>query len=170
MSILNLKSSKMENKSSKMETKEINIAEILKDCPKGIYLYSPILGCVRFEKVEDATIIVSCGFCEHIFRWNGRFHINNEGECMLFPSKDQRDWSKFRKIPILPPFNIHRQENKCCTYWSVDSFVKVKEATEYLSGIDDCMWNSGNYFNTREQAEYAAEKVKELLLSLRKEA
>ena len=44
---------------------KINIAEILKDCPKGMKLYSPLLGNVTLEKVgisNTASIIVNDGF------------------------------------------------------------------------------------------------------------
>ena len=35
-----------------MENKNINIAEILKDCPKGMKLYSPIYCEVNFDKID----------------------------------------------------------------------------------------------------------------------
>lgn len=42
----------------------INIAEILKDCPKGMKLYSPLLGNVTFKKIgcNNTSIIVNDGF------------------------------------------------------------------------------------------------------------
>ena len=79
--------------------KKIDLPQILKDCPKGTKLYSPIFGEVEFECVNN-----SCGTIMYktntgrIFdvTYEGKFFTNYyDGECTLFPSKDQRDWSKF---------------------------------------------------------------------------
>jgi hypothetical protein len=80
--------------------KKINIAELLKDCPKGMELYSPIFGKVYFDKIRPHLAIVVTtdkeqGDFKEEFLYDGRYGMN--GECMLFPSKDQRDWSKFQR-------------------------------------------------------------------------
>ena len=82
--------------------KNIDLCEILKDCPKGTKLYSTVLGEVTFEKfIEDAMfpIIVFCkdGAFES-FTALGKLKIHYDGECTLFPSKEQRDWSKFTAL------------------------------------------------------------------------
>ena len=79
--------------------KNIDLCEILKNCPKGTKLYSTVLGDVTFEEfIEDAMfpIIVFCkdGALES-FTALGKLKIHYDGECTLFPSKEQRDWSKF---------------------------------------------------------------------------
>lgn len=73
--------------------KEINIAEILKDKPKGTKLYSPIFGEVKYDNIllGDIKVLYSC--TDRHFYMNGKFCMN--GECLLFPSKEMRDWSKF---------------------------------------------------------------------------
>lgn len=74
----------------------MNIAEILKYCPKGTKLYSTIFGDVKFHKVLDEGIVeitLSCGAIERFFK-DGLY--TSDGECVLFPSKDQRDWDEFR--------------------------------------------------------------------------
>lgn len=78
-----------------METK-INIAEILKDKPKGIRLYSPIFGECAFSFVQEETddICVKKHNGEKVF-FNSKGLYNILGECLLFPSKEMRDWSKF---------------------------------------------------------------------------
>lgn len=77
----------------------MNIAEKLKDTPKGTKLYSPIFGDVTFKclhalgiKVLDSANIV------REFYNDGRFYMN--GECMLFPSRDNRDWNSFYICPF----------------------------------------------------------------------
>ena len=78
-----------------MEEK-INIAEILKDKPKGIRLYSPIFGECAFSFVQEETddICVKQHNGEKAF-FNSKGLYNILGECLLFPSKEMRDWRKF---------------------------------------------------------------------------
>lgn len=75
--------------------KEINIAAILKGKPKGIRLYSPIFGECAFSFIQDVTDAIC------VTKHNGgREFFNTKGlyetlgECLLFPSKSMRDWSK----------------------------------------------------------------------------
>ena len=78
-----------------MEEK-INISEILKDKPKGIRLYSPIFGECAFSFVREETddICVKKHNGEKaLFNSKGLYNIL--GECLLFPSRNMRDWSKF---------------------------------------------------------------------------
>ena len=76
----------------------LNLVEILKDCPKGIKLYSTIFGDVKFNHVENDTypivLDVREGFTFRVSQ-DGRYINDFNGECTLFPSKEQRDWSKF---------------------------------------------------------------------------
>ena len=79
-----------------------NLISILKHCPEGTKLYSPIYGEVVLDSVQSksiytlaktnngATLVVE-------FTRLGRLHYEfSNSECVLFPSKDQRDWDKFR--------------------------------------------------------------------------
>lgn len=79
-----------------METK-INIAEILKNKPKGTKLYSPLFGNVYLLCAEAGIIKVKHGENENmaIFFRNGNYYNYPESEPLLFPSKEMRDWSKF---------------------------------------------------------------------------
>lgn len=75
----------------------MNIAEILKNCPNGTKLYSPIFGEVKLVGVDKKYITcrTSDGF-EDSFQYDGKYMAKyHDAECMLFPSRDQRDWSKF---------------------------------------------------------------------------
>lgn len=80
-----------------MEEK-INIAEILKDKAEGTKLYSPICGECKLSYVESAKSepqisTESDAFGVFYFWDDGKAY--NEGECILFPSSEMRDWSKF---------------------------------------------------------------------------
>ena len=76
----------------------INLVEILKDCPKGFELYSTLHGKVYFNlitKDKDYPICIKHNDLIH-FTERGKYFIDEpNGECTLFPSKEQRDWSKF---------------------------------------------------------------------------
>ena len=79
----------------------IDLTKILKNCPKGWEFYSSVLGDVEFEGIRDDEkeaypIWVKVGKLAYTtgFTKEG-VHLKGKGECTLFPSKDQRDWSKF---------------------------------------------------------------------------
>ena len=81
-----------------MKQENINIAELLKDCPKGMKLYSPIFGDVYLEKIRPHLSIVVAtdkeqGDFKEEFLYDGRYGMN--GECMLFPSKSKTTWEGF---------------------------------------------------------------------------
>lgn len=81
----------------------IDLTKILKDCPEGFPLYSTIYGNVIFLKIinNDIQFIYSyktaCGTykCKAYVNLKGNPSSSYDGECTLFPSKEQRDWSKF---------------------------------------------------------------------------
>lgn len=77
-----------------------NIAELLKDCPKGMKLYSPIFGEVYLDKIRPHLAIVVTTVKEQSdfkveFLYDGRYGMN--GECMLFPSKGKTNWEGFQR-------------------------------------------------------------------------
>lgn len=80
-----------------------NLVSILKHCPEGTKLYSPVYGEVTFTAILGRNKIlgkatkwdreiVTVAFTR-LGRLSGEF---SDSECVLFPSKDQRDWDKFR--------------------------------------------------------------------------
>lgn len=73
--------------------KKKNIAEILKYCREGLPLWSPAYGNVRLEECTDSRIIVKTNY--GTFMTNAEGMLCSDGECLLFPSKEQRDWDKF---------------------------------------------------------------------------
>lgn len=80
-----------------------NLISILKHCPEGTKLYSPIYGEVKFTRISIINTILckatkSNGEITSVaFNRLGRISREfSNAECVLFPSKDQRDWDKFR--------------------------------------------------------------------------
>lgn len=86
-----------------MENK-INIAEILRDMPKGTKLYSPLFGKCELVGVDtgegDKSIRVEpfYGGVSRTFSSEGRyFERYQDAECLLSPSAKMRCWDKFFK-------------------------------------------------------------------------
>ena len=76
-----------------MEQK-LNIAEILKDKPQGTKLYSSTFGYIKFNGVyKDKIYFFSEDTNAHSVKQNGKMY--DGGECIIFPSKEMRDWGKF---------------------------------------------------------------------------
>lgn len=76
----------------------IDLTKILKDCPEGTKFYSPVWGEVSFERILDIevyTIEIDTASGDQHLTKEGRYVNIEDAECILFPSKDQRDWSKF---------------------------------------------------------------------------
>ena len=95
-----------------MEQKDIDIYEILKNEEYGTELYTPICGKVGHSGMANDKDIAKAIWTEdeagreHFFDKNGK--IYKEGEILLFPSKEMRDWSKlFKKGDVL----VHRDAN-----------------------------------------------------------
>ena len=84
----------------------IDLTKILKDCPKGTKLYSPIFGDIIFEGIDDKDEFpIKVKYkSEKVDDWWDYIRFTKEGlflniintECTLFCSRDQRDWSKFK--------------------------------------------------------------------------
>ena len=92
-----------------------NIAEILKDYPKGTKLYSPLCGeCELSDEVNELEVYPITVYSKDsesslyfTFTKDGRYSaFTKNGECLLFPSKDNRDWETMRKKPTFKPGNI----------------------------------------------------------------
>ena len=118
---------------------DINLTKILKNCPKGAKLYSTIFGEVEFIECDDLYQIVVAKEDKHYyFTSRGTFIFErieyNRGECALFPSKYQRDWSKFtvswykkeRFDPkTLNPFDKVLARNVSTNKWGCSLFSNI---------------------------------------------
>ena len=145
---------------------KLDLVEILKGCPRGMKLYSPFCGEVELDNVGeywmDYPIVVNHNGNPLVFTCDGRLYNNfPDGECVLFPSKNQRDWSKF-KAPVekfdysaLHPFDrvlvrdsdnlswrchflSHRSGNRVyCLGTSWGQMIPYNDETKHLVGITD---------------------------------
>ena len=86
----------------------IDLTKILKGCPKGTELYSTIYGKVRFERINNCNAypieikvinkFTNPSLLSDYLAKDGRYSSSYDGECTLFPAKDQRSWSKFERF------------------------------------------------------------------------
>ena len=80
----------------------LNLVEILKDCPNGTKLYSSVFGEVELDLVDVCSkypIVIRLkdeGRKCKCLTTEGKLFLEFEGECILFPSRENRDWSKFK--------------------------------------------------------------------------
>ena len=102
----------------------LNLLEILKDCPIGTKLYSSVHGEVELEEVHldskpDYPIEVRLSNNSlDCFTTDGRLFAEYNGECMLFPSREQHDWSKFNPNQTNQPESEEWCESQEITKWA----------------------------------------------------
>ena len=128
----------------------IDLIKILKDCPKGFQLYSPIFGIVYLKSVTPYYVyITTIREVEVIIAKNGRYFSEYEdSECILFPSKDQRDWSKFTAPwykkerfdhKTLKPFDKVLVRDNINNPWVCDHFSYINHANICIT-TDRCKY------------------------------
>ena len=123
----------------------IDLTKILKDCPEGTKLYTTIWGEVTFIEVSENVCnlypIIIYNECDHVgLTKDGRYLINKkDSECILFPSKDQRDWSKFTS-PWYKKGKFDPKTLKAFDRVLVRKFKTIKWRCEHFSHFD-----GGNY-------------------------
>ena len=123
----------------------IDLTKILEGCPPYTKFYSTIYGEVSFTGISNDSScfhpieLIGCTkpikLCTNIYLTkDGKMEYNYDGECTLFPSKDQRDWSKFERfwdtpkvqrfdVNTLQPFDkvlsrYGTESNWMCTFFS----------------------------------------------------
>ena len=112
----------------------IDLTQILKDCPKGTKFYSSLHGellfsyiylsssasKITFIKPDSVSMVDGSTPITVDFYRDGRYYPN-QGECTIFPSKDQRDWSKF----TAPWYKQEKKETKRFDPKTLNVFDKV---------------------------------------------
>ena len=87
----------------------LDLCLILNGCPKDTKLYCTFLGDVLFSKIDENNKIVVYFSCVvYSFYSDGKHTC--DGECVIFPSKEQRDWSKFERFwdkPKVEKFDVN---------------------------------------------------------------
>lgn len=119
-----------------MENK-INIAEILRDMPKGTKLYSPMFGKCELvdtytgEGDEPIRVEPFCGGVSRTFSLEGRyFERYQDAECLLFPSDRMRCWDKFFKRGDIV-YNPNSQMYAVFECWVNDDYTEFNTTINY---------------------------------------
>ena len=122
----------------------IDLTKILANCPEGTKLYSPALGEVAFAAINNYDssypIIVETEGGTFGFTKQGKLYDIKQSECLLFPSKDQRDWSKF----TAPWYKKEKFDPK-----TLQPFDKV-----LVRDSNDDIWECGLFSHIREHKSF----------------
>ena len=151
----------------------INIAEILKDCPNGTKLYSPICGECRLINIYNGLGFDVINDTDEVFNfsYDGRYHLN--GECCIFPSKDNRDWNTFHPWTIQDAKDgdvIFYDDGWTCIFKCIhgiwySSYCFITSDGEFYTGYErhavDSTINGNAHPATKEQCNLLFQKMKE---------
>lgn len=123
----------------------LNLVEILKDCPKGTKLYSTIYGdveldCINKRECFPVKFVKSDGFLGSVTA-QGLVLEYYDGECILFPSREQRNWDLFT-VPnckkdkfdpkTLKPFDKILARDRESTRWRCTFFSHIRDKEEII--------------------------------------
>lgn len=135
----------------------LNLIKILKKCPVGTKLYSPVIGDCELVEVKSMVICTVSNAIkvrtrgdDFWFTCEGKFLADDHGECLLFPSKENRDWSTF-KVPKkeydFKPFDKVLVRDAEDRIWWADFYSHLKEDNKHstVGGIFNyCIRYEGN--------------------------
>lgn len=119
-----------------MEQKDIDIYEILKNEEYGTELYTPKCGKVWHSGMANDKDSAKAIWTEdeagreHFFDKNGK--IYKEGEILLFPSKEMRDWSKFFKKGDVLEFVGDKGVQGTCIFETYEDETKTRFIGKYV--------------------------------------
>lgn len=145
-----------------------NIGDLLRECPEGTKLYSPIFGVVSLENVNtDGWIKVipkRTGILQ-LFYPDGKF--SEDGEVMLFPSDTNRNWDNF----VIPFKDGDILATELGSVFILKTDINNDEHYGCYVGVDwdnDDLWLN-NFFVSKSLCRYANEDEKQKLFKKIKE-
>lgn len=131
----------------------LDLTKILEGCPIGTKLYSTIFGNVSLKEIvsdREYPIIISQGIQTIPITKEGKYILYYDGECTLFPDKDQRDWSKFERFwnkqkekfnpKTLKPFDKVLAKDGFSSKWTCSFFSHMDNDVSFP------VYCSGGYF------------------------
>ena len=130
---------------------------ILEGCPKGTEFYHAGFGRVWFFGIDldsDYPIRLSLNNdpCDNTFLTKkGTVNVQYDGECILFPSRTQRDWNKFERFwdkpkaerfdpKTLQPFDKVLAKDGFSSKWTCSFFSHMDNDVSFP------VYCSGGYF------------------------
>ena len=136
--------------------KNLDLVNILKNCPKGTKLYLSVIDrdvtllLVKESREYPIRVIEERNKVEFDITRSGRLLKEfPDGEIVLFPSKNQRDWSKF-KTPVkkfdygaLKPFDKVLVRDLNNESWKCSLFSFMLSNAMFC----ECPWEQGIPYN-----------------------
>jgi hypothetical protein len=120
----------------------LTIADRLRYAPSGIELFSPAYGTVKFDKILSSNNIrlINKNNSVNIVLPNGKMNEIDDSECILFPSKDNRDWSTVDYSK--PPRKDLPIDTLC--FVTEEDYRKDSCLFRYYALESKCYYNGGN--------------------------
>lgn len=125
----------------------LDLTKILEGCPKGTEFYSNVWGKIFFEKINcdpNDGIPIKFRDCKggYVFLPKSGKYDYEYAECIVFPSKDQRDWAKFERfwdkpkverfdVSTLVPFNKVLTRNTLDDIWRPNFFGYINNEIQH---------------------------------------
>lgn len=148
----------------------INITEILKKSPKEAVYYSPLCGDCTIEDILEFTIVVAYkaeGKSKY-FTVNSFGQYTEDGECVLFPSRDNKDWNTvdicpfktFNKVlvrdrgQIWCPAFFSYYDDKLHKYHVIGKYTSFEECIPYNNNTKCYMGTNKPYIDNEENTLY----------------
>ena len=79
-----------------------NLVEILRNAPRGLKLYTPIYGEAKLAKVKEHIIYIEYGINRMYVLFDEYGRKDEKGECLLFPSKECKNWNEWQYTLFKP--------------------------------------------------------------------
>ena len=133
----------------------LDLVKILEGCPRGTKFYTTVYGeaslvCIVSKDEYPIKLLLHESCVNVSLTKKGTYSIYHDGECLLFPSKDQRDWSKFERFWVKPkvekfdvntlqPFDKVLVSDGDC-YWKADLFSHIYDDITGVICCSCCSW------------------------------
>lgn len=129
----------------------LNLEEILKDCQKGTKLYSTVYGEVEFNRINKGEKYpiryINSEGDELLATTQGLLIARFDGECTLFPSKEQRDWSEFTAPWYKKEMDTNNMSNKDDERLRKTAIGFIKDFAEQHDALMKAMNDAGYKWN-----------------------
>lgn len=120
----------------------LDLTKILEGCPRGTEFYHLGFGrvwfvCIDLDSDYPIRLSLNNDYCDNTaLTKKGTVNVKYEGECILFPSRTQRDWAKFERFwdkpkaerfdpNILQPFDKVLARDSVCYSWNAVPFSHI---------------------------------------------
>lgn len=129
------------------QPQKLNLCEILKYCPQGETFWSPMLDGVKFLFIDERRQMIMVETIEGHFTWeiNADATISidevTSPEIMLYPSREQRDWTQVKYETKLPK----TWEEFC------ENYPRKKDEAYFDMNSQICIFSQGYEYRSKDK-------------------